>query len=239
MAFTPKFPWFPNVDIFFIRFFLMKHMHRSCSFFEGKMLDIGCGVKPYKDLILNNSKTREYIGMDLAASEIYTDTNPEILWDGYNIPLADKAIDSALITEVLEHCPEPVKVLTEVNRVLKPGAPVSFSVPFLWYLHETPWDFYRYTPFALKRIFEESGFELEILETYGSNDLAFLHTYFIWLKKGALPKLIRFAIYLLSLPFILLFLALAKKTSRTEFREGQMYIGTVGIARKKKDVPAQ
>ncbi|ODT48677.1 MAG: hypothetical protein ABS68_14325 [Niastella sp. SCN 39-18] len=64
-------------------------------------------------------------------------------------------------------------------------------------------------------------------------------TKFIWLKKGALPKVIRFAIYLLSLPFIFLFLALAKKTSRTEFREGQMYIGTVGIARKKRDVSAQ
>lgn len=233
MAFTPKFPWFPNIDIFLIRFFLMKHMRRSCVFFEGKLLDVGCGVKPYKQLILDHSNTKEYIGMDLSHSDIYTDTNPEILWDGYNIPLADNVIDSALITEVLEHCPEPVKVLKEVHRVLKPGAPISFSVPFLWYLHETPWDFYRYTPFALKHIFEESGFELEILETYGSNDAAFLHTYFIWLKKGALPKPIRFFIYLMSLPLILLFVALIRKTNQTAFKEGQMYIGSVGVARKK------
>ncbi len=155
-----------------------------------------------------------------------------LLWDGFNIPLPENSIDSVLLTEVLEHCPEPKLVLKDIHRVLKQDGTVIFSVPFIWYLHESPWDFYRYTPFAIKKMFEENGFRFEILETYGSNDLSFLHSYLIWLKKGALPKFIRFGIYLLSLPHILLFLAFANGKNRTEFKDGDIFIGIVGVAKK-------
>lgn len=234
MSFTPQFPWFPNVEIYITRNQLFKHIQSSIPFFKGKLLDVGCGVMPYRKFINSNAEISEYIGMDLQNSAVYGHAQPDIFWDGFNIPLDANTVDSVLLTEVLEHCPEPLKVLNDINRVLKVDGTVVFSVPFLWYLHESPWDFYRYTPFAIKKMFQETGFDFEKLEIYGSNDLAFLHSYLIWLKKSALPKLIRFAIYLCTLPFILLFLALAKSKNRNEFNDGQIFIGIIGVAKKIK-----
>lgn len=232
MSFTPKFPWFPHVDIFITRNHLFKHIKSSLPFFKGKLLDVGCGVMPYRDFIKSKATLTDYIGMDLPNSEVYKGIEPDLLWDGFNIPLEEGTIDSILLTEVLEHCPEPKLVLKDIHRVLKQDGSLIFSVPFIWYLHESPWDFYRYTPFAVKKMFEESGFAFEVLETYGSNDLAFLHSYLIWLKKSALPKWLRFAIYLLTLPHILLFLVFANGRNRSTFKDGQIFIGIVGVAKK-------
>ncbi|MCC6186276.1 MAG: class I SAM-dependent methyltransferase [Chitinophagaceae bacterium] len=204
------------------------------AFFKGKLLDVGCGIMPYRDIIKAQAKVTEYIGMDLQNSEVYGHAKPDLFWDGFNIPMENETVDSIMLTEVLEHCPEPQKVLRDINRVLKTDGTVVFSVPFLWYLHESPWDFYRYTPFAIKKMFEDNGFIFEKLETYGSNDLAFLHSYLIWLKKSALPKFMRFAIYLCTLPIILLFLAFAKSKNRSKFSDGQIFIGIVGVAKKVK-----
>ncbi len=232
MSFTPKFPWFPNIEMYIPRTSLLNHIKRSTSYYKGKLLDVGCGVMPYKELIKKNGDIDEYIGMDLPNSEVYSTSQPDLYWDGYNIPLENSTIDSVLLTEVLEHCPEPQKVLRDINRVLKPNGVVVFSVPFIWYLHESPWDFYRYTPYAIEKMFKDTGYTLPVLETYGSSDLAFLHFYFIWLKKSSFPKFLRFGIYLLSLPFILLCLAFKSQKNNSSFNDGQMFIGIVGIAKK-------
>lgn len=232
MNFTPKFPWFPYVEIYINRNRLFRHIKRSTPWFSGRLLDVGCGHMPYREYILQHGKVDEYIGMDLENSSIYNVVKPDIYWDGYSMPVADASMDSILITEVLEHCPYPALILKETARVLKPGGKVVFSVPFLWYLHESPWDFYRYTPYAIQMLFKDAGFALPVLETFGDSDLALLHFYLIWLKKSKLPKFIRFGIYLITLPFILLFLALAGKKNCTEFKDGQIFIGIVGIAEK-------
>lgn len=231
-TFTPKIPWFPYVEMYIIRNKIWGHIKRSAPYFSGKLLDVGSGHMPYKSYIMECTGVQEYISMDLENSEIYGMIKPDIYWDGYKIPLPDASIDSVLITEVLEHCPEPALVLAEVQRVLKPEGKVIFSVPFIWYLHESPWDFYRYTPYAIQRLFKNAGISLPVLETYGDSDLAFLHFYFIWLKKGKLPKFIRFGIYLLTLPISLLCLVLANKKNTSNFKDGHIYIGTVGIGSK-------
>ena len=231
--FTPKFPWFPNIEIFINRKKILEHIEQSFQHFSGTLLDVGSGHMPYKELILKNTGVDKYIGMDLSDSDIYNKIKPDIYWDGYTIPLEDNSIDSILLTEVLEHCPYPSKTLAEISRVVKPGGKVIFSVPFLWYLHESPYDFYRYTPYAIKMLFNDAGFSMASLETYGGTHLSFLHFYFIWLKKSSFPKVLRFVIYLLTLPFILLALAIINKKNNSDFKNGQIYIGLVGVAEKK------
>jgi SAM-dependent methyltransferase len=85
------------------------------------------------------------------------------------IPVADDRYDLVLFSQVLEHIPEPAAVLAELRRVLKPGGRIWASAPLFYEEHEQPFDFYRYTQFGLRRLFEEAGFEsLEIdwLEGY-------------------------------------------------------------------------
>lgn len=232
MNFTPKLPWFPIIDVFFPRKFLFRHVKRSLPYFKGTLLDIGCGVMPYRAYIKEHSAINLYVGMDLANTEIYNHIQPDITWDGVTIPLKDGDVDCAMLTEVLEHCPEPELVLKEAWRVLKPGGSLVFSVPFIWYLHESPWDFYRYTPFAIQKMFNKQSFSLTVLETYGSVDISFLHSYFIWLKRGSLPLFIRFTLYCLSLPLILFFMLLGNNRNHATFKDGKMFIGIVGIAKK-------
>lgn len=119
MPFTPRFPWFPNVEIYITRNQLFKHIKNSNAHFKGKLLDVGCGIMPYKTYISENSGIEQYIGMDLHNSEVYKNVQPDLYWDGMNIPLEAESIDSVLLTEVLEHCPEPKLVLKEILSCTK------------------------------------------------------------------------------------------------------------------------
>jgi SAM-dependent methyltransferase len=78
----------------------------------------------------------------------------------YEIPAPDASFDSAICTAVLEHLEEPELALRECFRVLRPGGYALYSVPFIWHLHEEPRDFFRYSKYGLKHLFEKSGFEI-------------------------------------------------------------------------------
>ena len=74
------------------------------------------------------------------------------------LPVNPASFDAVLCTEVLEHLRHPDAVLAELARVLVPGGRLCLTVPFVWPLHEEPFDFFRYTPFALSEMLQEHGF---------------------------------------------------------------------------------
>jgi SAM-dependent methyltransferase len=61
---------------------------------------------------------------------------------------------------VLEHLEEPERGIAEAYRLLKPGGHVILTAPFIWWIHEAPRDFFRYSPFGLRYLLEEAGFEV-------------------------------------------------------------------------------
>lgn len=146
---------------------LLSAVKRALPHFHGDVLDVGCGLMPYKSLILAApSRANRVIGLDLPSPGY----SPDLVWDGKAIPLADASIDCAMMTEVLEHCPQPAMVLAEVCRVLKPGGFLFLTVPVIWPMHDIPYDEFRYTPFALHRLLGEAGFpEPRIAATGGRN----------------------------------------------------------------------
>jgi SAM-dependent methyltransferase len=58
----------------------------------------------------------------------------------------------------MEHLPEPDLFLGECHRILEPGGRMCLTVPFMWHVHEEPYDYYRYTEFGLKYLLEKRGF---------------------------------------------------------------------------------
>lgn len=51
-----------------------------------------------------------------------------LLMDGPSIPVPDGSVDMVTLFQVLEHAPEPERLLDEVRRVLKPGGSAVISV---------------------------------------------------------------------------------------------------------------
>src|SRR5947208_2085015 len=99
--------------------------------FRGTVLDVGCGLMPYRKLIESNPAVTGYIGMDLDGSAIYGSVEPDLKWNGREIPLADESADCVMATEFLEHHPEPEIVLREILRVMRPGGTFFATVPFI------------------------------------------------------------------------------------------------------------
>jgi SAM-dependent methyltransferase len=133
-------------------------LKRHAAALTGKLLDAGCGHKPYARLV----PCREYIGMEVKPK------NPEdVPGSVLGIPFPDATFDSALCLEVLEHIPAPAKGAAELFRVLKPGGHVYVTVPQMWYNHYEPYDYQRFTNFGLKLLLEQAGFEVLQMERTG------------------------------------------------------------------------
>lgn len=123
-----------------------------------KILDLGCGSKPYASLFADN----DYLGIDVHDSgHKNSSKDNDIFFDGKTIPFADNSFDVVICTQVLEHAQEPETLVREARRVLKSSGIFYVTCPFVWQEHEVPYDFRRYTQFGLKRILENENFRIE------------------------------------------------------------------------------
>ncbi len=153
-------------EYYFIRHCLLEGIRQNAPQLQGKLMDFGCGSKPYKSLF---DHVKEYVGVDYDG-EGHTHENEQIdvYYDGKTIPFADNTFDSVLCSEVFEHLFNLDDILKELNRVMKPGAKMLITCPFVWNIHEAPIDYARYTPYALKHNFEKNGFKVLTEERKGN-----------------------------------------------------------------------
>jgi SAM-dependent methyltransferase len=124
---------------------------------SGRLVDIGCGDKPYQALLA--PYTTEHVGIDHVGTQ-HGPSRVDLGGTAYDLPVPAASFDSALCTAVLEHLEEPEAALRECHRVLRPGGCAVYSVPFIWHLHEQPRDFYRLTEFGIRYLAEKVGFDL-------------------------------------------------------------------------------
>lgn len=222
-----------NLDRYYIRNSILKAVIESLPLLKGKLLDIGCGQMPYRDLIKEKSKITEYVGVDIETALVYDEKiKPDYTWNGEKLPFQNNEFDTILMTEVLEHVPNPGHTLNEAYRVLQNEGILFFTVPFFWPLHETPRDEYRYTPFSLKRIFEESGFaDIQIYATGGWH-ASLAQMLGLWVRRSNLSNTQKYFLSHLLKPLIKILISKDKKP--TIFGEGQMITGLSGSAQKKQ-----
>jgi SAM-dependent methyltransferase len=124
---------------------------------SGRLVDIGCGDKPYQALLA--PYVTEHVGIDHVGTQ-HGHSRVDLWGTAYDLPVPAASFDSALCTAVLEHLEEPEAALRECHRVLRPGGCAVYSVPFIWHLHEQPRDFYRLTEFGIRYLAEKVGFDL-------------------------------------------------------------------------------
>lgn len=144
---------------FLIRLRLYQNIRSNCSYMTGRMLDFGCGNKPYRTLF----QVSEYTGLDTHHSgHDHSFDEIDVFYDGKRIPFDDEYFDSVLSSEVFEHVFNLDEVLAEIVRVLKPGGHLLITIPFVWEEHEAPFDFARYTSFGITHILQNAGFDVVV-----------------------------------------------------------------------------
>ena len=177
-----------TVDLFLVRKLIKRAVAEAKERFSGTVLDIGCGIMPYREFLLEQpSRVAEYIGVDLE-TDLYS-ADVDFRWDGENIPLQEESVQCAMATEVLEHCSNPRLLLREVERVLVPGGIFFFTVPFVWPLDDVPNDYYRYTSFALRESLEMCSFKDIEINSLGGWDAALAQMIGLWLKRSPQGRL--------------------------------------------------
>ncbi len=117
---------------------------------KGTILDIGCANQYIKRLL---SLESHYIGMDYPGTvDTLYKTKPMLFGDAQILPVATESIDTVLLLEVLEHIPDTDATVSEIYRVLKREGCFVISMPFLYPIHDTPYDFQRLTIYGLRQL---------------------------------------------------------------------------------------
>jgi len=229
-----------TVYIYSVRKALQKAIDDSIKMFQGVLLDLGCGEMPYREYILDrNEKITKYIGMDINYNQYHQITKPDMIWNGKKITLEDEKVDTVIATELLEHLSNAETVLGEINRVLSREGILFFTVPFVWPLHETPYDEYRYTPYSLKRILKKAGFREITIIPLGGYNASLAQMLGIWIQnnRGERSSLLRRKFLEIFEKYILykIMERLLKKDDRLStcgYAEGTMASGFYGYAKK-------
>ena len=98
---------------------------------RGRVLDAGCGRRPYAEFY------SDYTGLEFDRAR-YADAPADVWGSGMELPFRDKAFATVFSSQVLEHVPEPWRMVAEMARVLEPGGHLILTAPHIWGLHEVP-----------------------------------------------------------------------------------------------------
>lgn len=120
-----------------------------------RVADVGAGDAPYRELFAHT----DYVTFDWEHSVHEGGRNADVQARAESIPVEDGSFDAVVLTQVLEHISDPSAALSEAFRVLAPGGRICVTVPLVWELHETPHDYWRYTPYSLSALLGRAGFE--------------------------------------------------------------------------------
>jgi SAM-dependent methyltransferase len=126
---------------------------------DAQLLDVGCGTGWLADHFA------DYTGIDGSPDAVAAAAgrSRNVIHGDLDAPLpfADAAFDAAVLKDVLEHVSDPVALVAEVRRVLRPGALVFASSPdaqrWVWddYTHRRP-----FTRKGMRLLFSDRGFEV-------------------------------------------------------------------------------
>jgi len=124
------------------------------------ILDIGCGIKPYMEMF--DEYYNKYFGLDL-----FLTSQADLLAKSEMLPIKENSIDVVLCTQVLEHTQDFAKATEEIHRVLNKNGVAVITLPFVWPLHGIPYDYWRFSKYAIKKMFKGKFKEVIIKESNG------------------------------------------------------------------------
>lgn len=160
-------PWYFTEKI------IRKHMIKAVPYMKGRLLDAGCGKQRYKDLF----KFDEYVGL-----EYNHKFKPDVIGDIRNLPFNNFEFDSILNNQVLEHIEDTDQVFREFHRILKSGGYICLTIPFIGRIHGSPFDYWRFSEFGIRHLFDKYGFKEVLIQPMGGffTTQSYLWIFWFW-----------------------------------------------------------
>ena len=135
--------------------------------------------------------------------DIDPEANPDIVADAHALPFPDASYDVVICREVLEHVHQPEVVISELYRVLAPGGTLLLSTRFLFPIHESPHDHFRFTRYSLTRLMKNFNSATITEDTTPAESIGCLLQRFAWQSDFRFSnKIAKFCLLVLAEIFI-------------------------------------
>ncbi len=140
----------------------------------GRLLDIGCGFGFFLREMKNEGWEVEGVEISPAGNRYTRDRLNIPVYDQplEDLEIADNVFDVVTLFYVIEHVHDPIKLLTEVNRILKTGGFILLrwphSTPIVKLLgpfsrkldlYHTPYHLYDFAPDTMRTLLQCTGFD--------------------------------------------------------------------------------
>jgi len=150
----------------------------------GRLLDIGCGRKPYAEIFA--PQISWYIGIDRDSK-----SEADVCADVAHLPFPTKTFDTVLSTQVLEHVADPEAVVREAARVLNAKGVLILTVPHICRVHGAPFDYQRYTKFGVIKLLESCNLEPVVIQEMGGFWIMCAYMLTFYIAESLIPSLMR------------------------------------------------
>ncbi len=199
---------------------------------SGRVADLGAGSGPYH----GEAPRCRFVGLDWVRTPAV-----QVVGSTLELPFQGDSFDGAILTETLEHVPDPVRALQEAARILRPGSLLYFTSPQMWPLHYEPHDYFRFTRYGLTHLAARAGLTVEAVQPVaGLFTFLFTRLGEKWVKLlvallGWLPRPRRWQVAgFLSIPSLWTLYGLALLLDRAAPRD---VLGWAVLARKSSGPP--
>ena len=143
---------------------------------EGKFLDVGCGSGAYESYIMKNYPGWEFYGVEPSAASYHLANKIKgfrvFNGDLKSANYGNNFFDVILMSHSLEHMSDPMRILEECFRILKPGGRLIAAVPNFdcparklfgryWVHLDAPRHLFHFSENMLKEMLKKSGFRIK------------------------------------------------------------------------------
>ncbi|MBB4639748.1 class I SAM-dependent methyltransferase [Rhizorhapis suberifaciens] len=116
----------------------VNHLKRFLASTDGVVIELGSGSRR--------------LGPEVINVDLFPSPEVDIVADIMRVPLRDACVDYVILDSVIEHVPDPIAVIAEAYRILKPGGKLFVNCPFLLPYHGYPAHYQNFTRDGLSHL---------------------------------------------------------------------------------------
>lgn len=127
--------------------------------YTGRVLDYGCGLSPYRDLI---EPQAQYVGYD--RPDYPANMSREHVGGDYPLTVGSlDQWDAIVCTQVVQFVPNVYRLLRQFRDAITPGGALVLTGPTCW-PEVNDEDIHRHTRTGISALMRAAGFEVEVCE---------------------------------------------------------------------------